>query len=341
MKRPVKIDDIAALANTSTATVSRALNNKPGVTEATRQRIIKLAQELNYRPNRIAQNLALQKSHLIGFVAADLVNVVYIDFFRRVQKILEPLGYQVLISDSEQDVAKERQNIEVLRQHRAEGLIIFPIRDWHSETPVDHLMELRLRKFPFVVLGSIKGYGLDCVTSDEVGVARELTAHLLSLGHRRVGFIGHDPENRCVNERFEGVRLVLREAGLDLDPAHVVAHREGWQEGLRALLQAPGRPTALVFMNDVLALMAHRLIGDLGIEVPRDLSIATFDDGLWTKHLRPTLTTTVENPQEIARVATDLLLQRMENPDGVPQTRLIPQKLIIRESTGPVPQQSQ
>jgi LacI family transcriptional regulator len=338
MKRPVKIDDIAALANTSTATVSRALNNKPGVTEATRQRIIKLAEELNYRPNRIAQNLALQKSHLIGFVAADLLNVVYIDFFRRVQKIVEPLGYQVLISDSEQDISKERHNIEVLRQHRAEGLIIFPIHDWHSETPVDHLIELRLRKFPFVVLGSIKGYGLDCVTSDEIGVARELTAHLLSLGHKRVGFIGHDPENRCVNERFEGVRLALREAGLDIDPAHVVAHREGWQEGVRAVLQGAVRPTALVFMNDVLALMAHRLISDLGFEVPRDLSVATFDNGIWTQHLRPTLTTTVENPEEIARVATNLLLERIETPDGAPQTKLIPQRLIIRESTGPAPQ---
>jgi LacI family transcriptional regulator len=107
---------------------------------------------------------------------------------------------------------------------------------------------------------------------------------------------------------------------------------------LRSLLQAAGRPTALVFMNDVLALMAHRLIGDLGIQVPRDLSIATFDNGIWTPHLRPTLTTTVENPQEIARVATDLLLERMETPDGAPQTRLIPQQLIIRESTGPAPQ---
>jgi LacI family transcriptional regulator len=336
----VTIDDVAELANTSTATVSRALNGKPGVTEATRQRIIVLADKLGYRPNRIAQNLALQKSHVIGLVAADLRNPFYIEFFRRIQHAVGARGYQVLIADSELDVEKEKHNIEVMRQHRAEGIFIFPVCDWRASLGVDHLLELRLRRFPFVVVGKVPGMSVDCVTSDELNTARKLTCHLLELGHRSIGFVGFDTNNRPIRERLEGVVSALGAAGCSLDPAHVVELTDDWRSGLTTLLRRPDRPTALVMVSDVCALMANRPIIDTGLEVPRDLSLVTFENSLWTEHMKPSLTTTLENLEGVAQSALAILEQRMADLEAPPQVRLIPQEIVIRESTAPCPHRS-
>jgi DNA-binding LacI/PurR family transcriptional regulator len=333
----VTIRDIASLANTSTATVSRVLSGKPGVQEATRQRIVALADKLGYRPNRIAQNLAMQKSHVLGFIAADLESVYYIEFFRHVQRAVEPLGYQVLVADSERRIEKEKQNIEVMRMHQAEGLIVFPVHDWELQTDIDHFLQLRLQKFPFVIVGKLDGGGFDLVTSSEVDTASRVANHLLSLGHRRIGFVGYDMHNRPVRERFEGARDALRQAGLDFAPDHVIKHVPDWLDALVAMLRKPDRPTALIMMNDICALIACRPIQDLGLRIPEDISIAGFDNGIWTRHMRPSLTTTAVNTEEVARIALDMLMCRIGEPDRPAVQNLVPQEFLARESTGPCP----
>jgi DNA-binding LacI/PurR family transcriptional regulator len=215
-KLAITIKDLAQMANTSTATVSRVLSDKPGVTEEKRKRILELAQRLGYSPNRIAQNLALQKSHVLGLIAADLRNTVYVDFLRRMQGRVEELGYQVLIADSELNPEMERHNISVMRQHRAEGLIIFPVLDYLGETQVEHLLELKLQRFPFVIVGRIEGFGFDFVISEETETAYKLTRRLIELGHRRIAFIGYRDNNRPVRERFEGMAKAMRESGLEV-----------------------------------------------------------------------------------------------------------------------------
>lgn len=333
----VTIKDIAALANTSTATVSRALSNKPGVTEAKRKRIQTLAGKLGFSPNRIAQNLALQKSHVLGLVAADLHNPFYIDFFRRIQNHVEDIGYQVLIADSEQSLEKEKHNINLMRQHRAEGLIIFPVHDWRIHTDVSHFLELRVRQFPFVIVGKLNEASFDSVTNEEVKTAQLVAQHLLDLGHRRIGFIGADAENRPVCERLEGVRKALAAANLELEDKHIVRHYPGWPEDMIRMLKRKDRPTALVMINDVLALMAQRPLAEAKIRVPHDLSMAAFGNNLWAAHLVPSLTTTAENNEEVARVAMELLFKRIEEPGRAPLTHLVNPEFLRRESTAPPP----
>lgn len=333
----VTIEDVAALANTSTATVSRVINNRPGVTEDTRQRVLALAEKLGYRPNRIAQSLALQRSHVLGFVAADLVSTVYIDFFRRVQHRVEKMGYQVLIADSEQSVEKEKHNLEVMRIHRAEGILIFPVHDWKIHTDIDHFLRMRLQKFPFVVIGKLDEVSVDSVTSDEIETAQQMGRHLTHLGHRRIAFVGYEEQNRPVRERLAGIQRAMREAGTSIPEEFIITLGEGWIADLCSLLRKPNRPTALVIINDVCSLMAHRPIAEMGLRVPEDVSIATFDNGIWTNHLKPSLTTTSENVDEIARVAMDMLFSRIEDNDRPPAQHLVPQEIIIRESTGPCP----
>lgn len=335
------MEELAGLANTSTATVSRVLNNKPGVTPATRKRVLDLAGKLGYRPNRIAQNLALQKSHLLGFIAADLLNSFYIDFFRRVQHRVEKMGYQVLIADSERNIDEEKHNIDVMLHQHAEGMLIFPVHDCRIHTDINHLLELRVKKYPLVVLGKVDGRNFDSVTNEEIETAYTMTRHLTDYGHRRIAFIGYESEDRPVGERFEGVLRAAHEAGCNIDQSLILAHRDGWTSDLVDLLTRPDRPTALVIMNDVLALLAHRTINELGLSVPRDLSIVTFGNNIWTRHLKPTLTSTAENCGEVARIAIDLLLKRMEDPECPTMQYSVPQDFIVRESTGTCPITSQ
>lgn len=333
----VTIRDIAALANTSTATVSRVLSNKPGVQEAKRRRILALVDKLGYSPNRIARNLALQKSHVLGFIAADLESKEYVDFFRHVQHKVESMGYQVLIADSERNLEKEKYNIEVMRQHRAEGIIVFPVHDWAVETDIDHFLQLRLQRFPFVVVGKLEGLSCDTVTAEERTVAGKIAKHLVDLGHRRIAFVGADEGNRPVRERLAAVRNALHRAGVDLDDTTVITYDPGWEERLSALLSRDDRPTALIFMNDVLALMAYRTLLDQGLRLPEDLSIAAFGNDIWSRNLKPTITGTTTRIDEIALVALELLLSRIEDPDRPPVHRLIPQEVLLRESTAPPP----
>lgn len=329
----ITIKDLAQMANTSTATVSRVLSNKPGVAESKRRVIIQLAEKVGYSPNRIAQNLALQKSHVLGFIAADLQNFSYVDFFRHVQHRVEQMGYQVLIADSEQSVEKERHNIEVMRQHRAEGIIVFPVHDWKAQSTIDHFLQLRLQKFPFVLIGKIDDYGFDFVSTEEVEASYRMTKHLIDQGHRRIAFVGCDTTNRCIKERFDGFTRAMKEAHLEIAPSHVIQLKDGWWDEMKALLSKPGRPTALFMINDVLALIAQRPLLELAIRIPEELSVVAFGSGAWMTHLRPALTASVENNAEVSRVALETLLKRIDNPDIPPMQQLIPQDFIVREST--------
>lgn len=333
----VTIKDLAQMANTSTATVSRVLSNKPGVAEEKRRSILQLADKVGYTPNRIAQNLALQKSHLIGLIAAELRSPAYVDFFRRIQTTLEKMGYRVLIADSELQVDKEKHNIAMMREQRVEGLIVFPVHDWQEDSDVEHFLALKLQKFPFVIVGRIEGYGFDFVTSEEERTAEKLARHLLELGHRRIAFVGSDPHNRCIQERRRGVEQAVRSAGAELAAWEFPIVGDAWLADLKArLAEERNRPTALVFVNDVMALMAYRAIGEAGLAVPRDLSVAAFGDNVWSRYLTPALTTTREDNREIARLALETLLQRIGQPARPAVREMVPQEMVFRESCAKV-----
>ncbi len=333
-KKRMTIREFAKLANTSTATVSRAFSNKPGVSAKERDRILALATSTGYRPNKIAQNLALQKSHIIGFVAGDLENPLYVHFFRRVQNMLHENGYHALITDSEKRIEKERKNIELLLHHQAEGFIVFPVHDWDNRTSIDHLLELKLKNYPLVVVGRINEFDFDCVTSEEFETASQLTRELISRGHRRIGFVGAEEYNRPALERIAGVEKALAETGLSLAPQHRVELRDGWEEAMIAMLHRADRPTALVMANDVLAFLACKPLSEAGFSIPEDLSTVAFGNSLWMRHNTPTLTGSEANFDLIAERGLSVLLDRLENNSSETEHHLIPQAIHIRESIG-------
>lgn len=370
------MEKLAELTGTSMATVSRVLANKPGVAPKTRNKILRLAEELGYQPNRNAQNLARSRTQLLGYVAAELSNPGHIDFLRSVQSICKPRGYEVLVMDSARDIAREKENLDIMLQHRVDGLLVFPVSDWVATRDIDHLLRLKLKRFPFVVVGRVEGYPFDSASSEEVESARRLTNHLIGLGHERFAFVGYSAANRCARERMEGVQMALREAGLvhsgadasvqsgsrasvhnradaSVDTASgasvykgydgppefrfIDTDHDSWKQEVVSWLREPYPPTALIAGDLARALELYRPLTAAGYRIPEHASVAGFDDEYWTVEIQPSLTVCAVDEVEVARAALEILFTRMDSPEHPVMTHLVPQKLITRESTGPAP----
>jgi len=337
---PVTLKDLAELANTSVSTVSRVLSNRPGISEKRRQSILQLARKVGYQPNQLARSLATRKTHTLGFIAASLKNPTYVDLFRRIEGQCRGQGYQVLIADSELDVDLERENVETMLRQRTEGLLILPVADHVSGVDAGHLLDLQLRRVPFVVLGKIAGYNFDCVTSEEVESASRLTRMLLEQGHRRFGIVGVNPSNRCWMERYQGVTVALAQAGIANEGVGETGDRlrmlspteEGWIPRFKSWFAEPHPPTAMIATNDMLALRLYRPLSRIGLAIPGDVSIATFGNHFWCELALPSLTTCAPNEEEVARRALETLMKRIENPENPPIVQLVPQDIVSRES---------
>ncbi len=338
------IRDLARMTNTSVATVSRAMGNKPGVTPETRERIVQLAESLGYQPNRNAQSLVRQKTHLIGLVASDLHNPWYVEFLGRMESFCAERGYQILVTESQVNPLRERDNINIMLQHQAEGLVVFPVSDWISQDNYDYFLKLKLKRFPFVLIGSVEGYGFDCVYTEEVGSAARLTKHLLELGHTRFGVVDFFPQNRPARERLEGVQKALVEAGLlsaDNPITEPVLRVSSYDKTtcrtcLKNWFTASQPPTALIPINCEVSLELYRPLAEMGLKIPEDVSVASFDDPGWVKHLIPSMTVCRPQDETVILLALNTLVERIENPGGPPKVFSVPQELVIRESTGPV-----
>ncbi len=340
----ITIRDLARMTNTSVATVSRAIGNKPGVTPETRERIVLLAESLGYQPNRNAQSLVQQKTHLIGLIASALRNPWYIEFLGRMEAFCAERGYQILVTESQLNPLREQENINIMLQHQAEGLVIFPVSDWLSQDDFDYLLKLKLRRFPFVLIGRVEGYGFDCVFTEEVDSATRLTQHLIDLGHTHFGMVDYDPRNRPARERLEGIRRALVTAGLlsredsMTEPVLRVSTYERTQ--MRACLEnwfsSSQPPTALIPTNCGVGLELYRPLTEMGLRIPQEVSIASFDDPDWVKHLTPAMTVCRPDDEKVIHLALETLVERIQNPGGPAKVVSVPQELVVRESTGPV-----
>lgn len=338
----VTIRDLARMTNTSVATVSRAVGHKPGVNPETRARILQVAESMGYQPNRNAQSLVRRKTHLIGLVASVLRNPWYVEFLGRMETFCNQRGYQILVTDSALNVEREKENINIMLQHQAEGLIVFPVADWLIQEDFDYYLKLKLKRFPFVLVGKVEGYGFDCVFSEEIKSARALTSHLLDLGHRRFGVVGYDSNNRPCRERLLGIRQELESAGLNTSPEDGMRilgyQRSEWNPAFREWFGSCNPPTALIPTNCGAALEIYRPLHQLGISIPGDVSIATFDDVSWVEMLTPSLTVCRPDDDKVSLLALQALMDRIENPMGISRIQPVPQQLVIRESSGPAPQ---
>ena len=330
------IEDVAAQAGVSTATVSRALNRPEAVREVLRARVLKAADRLGYVPNSGARALKLQRSGTVGAIFPTIDNAIFAQAIDALQQRLVDSGLQLLIATSGYSPQTEmRQAINLVRRG-ADALAL--CGNGQSQ---ELLQFLRQRELPTVHAMTLSpAQDQVCVGFDNALAIGKAVRYLLDLGHRRFGMLaGLTQHNDRAASRVAGVQQALLLAGLQLDPQHLVEvpyTLGAAREGFRRLMGEAQRPTALVCGNDVLAIGALLEAATLGIDVPQQVSVTGFDDLEIARHFQPSLTTLHVPTERMWQIVADRILASLEQLPTPVLTR-VEVELVVRGSTGPAP----
>jgi LacI family transcriptional regulator len=338
MKRPTQID-VARLAGVSRATVSYVINGLADstipISEDTRRRVLQAVEELGYQPDAVAQSLRYGSTSTIGLLIPDTVNPHYWQIVAGVEEVAQAQGYNLLFTSTSLDPERERQSVRALARRRIDGLIL--LLSYYDKDVLGEINTLVERRRPLVLVNEMIE-GVDVIHTGHAQGARDLMAHVLGLGHRRIGLI-HGVAHRGLGaERMAAYCEGLQQAGIALDERLISYCGTTLQAGYDAacqLLAQPPRPTALVVINDLLAVGALRAVIDQGLRVPQDVSIASFDNVDLAAYMNPSLTTVDIQAVEIGRAAARLIFQRLGSPTLPPQQVRVPGQLMVRGSTGP------
>jgi LacI family transcriptional regulator len=328
------VRDVAERAGVSAMTVSRVINGGSGVRPETKRRVEEAIRELEYVPNAVAKGLMSNKSGTIGVIVPDIVNPFFALVIRGAETVARRSGYRVLLCNTEGDLALERQYVEDMLAHRADGILIAPVSDLSK----DHLAALSRRRFPFVLVDrSVTGLDCDIVQADSVSGARRLTEHLIEVGHRRIGLIIEPDTVSTARERVRGYHAALEKANLSTEESLIVrtsADRAGGYGATNQLLSLPDPPTALFGVNNMTALGAIDAVRDRGLSVPEDIGLVCFDDVEHLAVLSPFLTVMDQPTETFGTVGTQLLLDRIAGNVESGRRVVLPPRLIVRRSGG-------
>ncbi|NYH43570.1 DNA-binding LacI/PurR family transcriptional regulator [Micromonospora jinlongensis] len=329
-----RLKDVAERAGVSVKTVSNVVNGYVHVRPDTRARVEEAIAELNYRPNLSARHLRKGRTGVIALAVPELDIPYFAELARYVVDAAAAYGWTVLIDQTGGRREQERVVASGITDHLIDGLIFSPL----ALTAEDLA---GLDGTPMVLLGERVEHGpADRVVIDNVTAAREITAHLIQLGHRRIAAIGSQrtDEGASARLRLAGYADALRAAGLDYDEALVAPasawHRADGAAAMQGLLTSGVRPDAVFCFNDTLALGALRALHEAGLRVPEDVAVVGFDDIEDGRFSIPTLSTVAPDKEKIAQLAVELLANRLDGDRTAPAKALsAPYRLELREST--------
>ena len=334
----IRLKDIAARAGVSMMTVSKAMRDVKDVSPATRARIRKLAAEMGYTPDSVAQGLRNRNTRLLGLVISAVTNPIFARVMMAIEEQAHELDYAILFAQSLNVVERENQVIRHLLSRRVEGLFITPVYRMEPTAPIYE--ELRRRGTPVVLLGPRAPFceGFVNVETDDSTASYTATQHLLELGHRRIAFLAGPAAVPSAQERIEGYRRALREASIEVDDRLIFNAGSTIEEGEKAALQmlneAPGA-TAVQAVNDMVAIGAANVFLNQGLQIPRDLSMVGFGNILVAEHFRVPLTTIRQPKLRLGTAAMESMVRLMRGE--TPVSRRLPAEIIIRASTGRPP----
>jgi LacI family fructose operon transcriptional repressor len=324
----VSIKDVAKAAGVSTATVSRVLANNAPIKPETRERVLKAVSDLNYRPNLIARSLRAQKSAKIGLVVSDIRNPFFTAIGRAVEDAAYEQGYSVLMCNTDENPEKEELYLNLLYDENVAGVIFSPTHQFNIDAQTYN------KKMPFVIIDrAIESDGVDMVLLDNIAAAYELTEHLIHNGYKRLAGLFGDASTTG-QERSHGFHKALKDHHLSPVAAHFIAPRiqQGYETSM-ALLSQADRPDAIFTSNSLLTAGTYQAARDSKLKVPNDVAIVGFDETNWGALVDPPITVISQPTEEIGRTATELLFQRIQEPNRSPKTVILKGTLIARGSS--------
>lgn len=335
VKKRVTIRDVADRAGVSKMTVSRVINQKPEISEETRQRVTAAMQELRFRPNRIAKRLATNNTFQIGIVVPSISNQYFSAIIEGAERFFWDHDYQILLCHTDDDPAREQVVMRVLEDNRVDGVIILSA---HGSTDAMN-RALSNQRAAVVINTDVSPDVASRIFTDEYKSMSAAISHLVANGRRHLGYVAFNIDTYATHARYRGFETAVREAGLDFDPQRqsvVISTTFGAHTNatIKNMLIDNPRIDALVCFNTAIAAKSLQTSISLGRRVPDDIAIVGYDDDLIAEVVTPSLTTVeLEIPkQEVGALAARLLLKQLKDENPQREDVLLRHKLVIRES---------
>ena len=326
------VSDVAKRAGVSVSTASRVLSGRGYAAPETRRLVLDTARELGFVPNRIARSLRTQETHMIGLLIGDVENPFYSAIASNVESVTRASGYNVVLCNSDDDAAIEREFLTLLQSMRVDGLIVTPTLKNRK-----HLRGMLDRGIVIVQIDrKVEGLEADAILIDNQGGARTAVEHIIAAGHSRIGMLSGDPDVSTAQERLAGFRKALADHGIAVDEDLIKPgsfHREHAIEDAIELVTATPAPTAILAANNLLAEAALIGIAESGLKVPDDISLVGFDSVPWMRVTNPPLTAVRQPVADMAHSAAELLLRRLRGEgEKTPNTVVFQADLVERAS---------
>lgn len=333
----VTIKDVAKIANVTPSTVSRVIANNPRISEKTKRKVRKVMEELGYHPNFKARSLASGSTQTIGLVMPNSTDKVFQNPFfpeviRGISKTAHSMEYALHISTGETEEEIFEGVVRMVQSGRVDGVILLYSRI--NDKVMTFLVE---KDFPFTIIG--KPYNnidrISHVDNDNFSASKEVTEYLLRLGHRRIGFVAGSIKLMVTLDRQRGYETALIDSEISVNKDYIVHEeflREGGQEAISELLSLKEPPTALVVADDLMAFGMLNTLDEIGLCVPDDISIVSFNNLLLSEVSRPPLTSVDVNIYNLGLQAAKCLIEKIKQPDEPAKRITIPYKMIERNS---------
>ncbi len=325
-----RISDVAKHAGVSVATVSRVLAGQGSVSESARERVLASVKALDYHPDLAARRLRSGKTDTLGLIVSDIRNPYFTDVSRAIEDVAYARGMRVLLCNADEDPAKERFYLDMMRDENVAGVILSPTLQLLSRfRPEDF-------SFPLVLVDrSNPDTHADAVVLDNPDAAQRLARHLLDRGCRRIAFF-YGAASATGSQRLAGYRNALADAGLEPVPVPIRPTTEDARQALLAWLDTQSAlPDAIVASSGLILLGLIEGLRERGLRWPDDVIIAGFDDMAWTRITSPALTVIAQPTADIGRSAIELLLARIAEPKQAMRRIVMRGELIVRGSSQP------
>ncbi|HZL44387.1 MAG TPA: LacI family DNA-binding transcriptional regulator [Verrucomicrobiae bacterium] len=334
----VRLKDIAERASVSIMTVSKALRDEPDVSLATKLRLKELAQQMGYVPDCTAQGLRTRTTKVFGLVLSSFTDPIFARVVLAIEERAHELGYDLLFMHTLNSTEREEACIRRLLSRRVDGIFISPVYRIDPEARI--YQELLVRHTPAVLLGPPAKFCSHflSVQVDDLLASYAATQHLLALGHKRIAFLCGPAAAPWSQERLEGYRRALREAGMDVDDDLVFQAGGTVEDGAKVAMQMLSEScdaTAIQATNDMVAVGCANALLDQGIRIPEDLSIVGFGNILTSKYFRVPLTTVRQPKFRLGIAAVEAMLQILRSQPA--ESKRLPAELIVRSSTAAPP----
>ncbi|WP_216827701.1 LacI family DNA-binding transcriptional regulator [Alkalihalobacterium elongatum] len=334
----VTIKDVAKRANVAPSTVSRVIANSSRISEKTKERVREAMKELGYHPNLNARSLANKSTKTIGVVMPNSAKIAFQNPFfpeviRGISTKAHQEGYGLYLSTGQTEEEIYEEVKQMVYGGRVDGILLL-----YSRVD-DKIMPFLIEQgFPFVLIG--RPYDIDedqvtFVNNDNFKAAKTVTEYLMLLGHEKIGFIGGNLDYVVTIDHLKGYKQALINANIPVRDEYIVHHEElekGGQDAVIELMSLEQRPTALIVVDDIMTFGVLKMLADMNVNVPSDISVVSFNNVMISELSSPTMTTVDIHIYDLGYQATNCLISKINNPDYGEKKVIVPHRLVKRQS---------